>query len=144
VSVDTIRDGLRVRVPDPPLSPSVPDHSTKSFSAYISRQPEHLSTLFPRWRFIAKLIQEFYHLISDLSQVLVATDGGATDDYGSFGWVIALKSGQRLAQGQGITFGYDPRSYRAENYGCKAAHTFIQLACKFLHRPIPPGTLPLP
>jgi hypothetical protein len=86
-------------------------------------------------------VTQFYDNIRDLAQVLVVTDGGATEEYGSFGWVISLKSGQRLAKGHGITFGLDPRSYRAENYGCRAAHTFIQLACSYLRRPIPRGSL---
>jgi hypothetical protein len=37
---------------------------------------------------------------------------------GTFGWIIGTTSGTRLAAGSGLVFGFDPRSYHAETYGC--------------------------
>jgi hypothetical protein len=64
-------------------------------------------------------------LITDLRDVILVSDGGAMDDHGSFGWVLGQQNGTRLAHGFGSVFGHDPRSYRAEGYGAKAAALFL-------------------
>jgi hypothetical protein len=66
-------------------------------------------------------------------------DGGAMDDYGSFGWVVSTKEGDRLATGSGSVFGSDPRSYRAEGHGAKAGTLFIIHCFRYCNVPIPPG-----
>jgi hypothetical protein len=61
------------------------------------------------------------------------------DDYGSFGWVVSTKEGNRLATGSGSVFGSDPRSYRAEGQGAKAGTLFIIHCFWYCNAPIPPG-----
>jgi hypothetical protein len=62
---------------------------------------------------------------------MLVTDGGALETTGSFGWIIGTKTGTRLAAGSGPVFGFDPRSYRAETYGCRAGMSLFQLAFTF-------------
>jgi hypothetical protein len=59
---------------------------------------------------------------------------------GTFGWIIGTTTGNRLASGSGPVFGFDPRSYRAETYGCRSGLTFIKLAFRFCQIPMT-GTL---
>jgi hypothetical protein len=47
--------------------------------------------------------------------------------------------GQRLAQGSGSVFGFDPRSYRAEGHGAKASHLFLIHCFLYCEQPIPSG-----
>jgi hypothetical protein len=67
---------------------------------------------------------------------MLVTDGGAAENMGTFGWIIGTTDGVRLASGSGPVFGFDPRSYRAETYGCRAGMTFVQLAFRFCHIPM--------
>ena len=55
---------------------------------------------------------------------------------GTFGWIIGTTDGLRLAAGSGPVFRFDPRSYRAETYGCRSGMTFVQLAFRFCHLPM--------
>jgi hypothetical protein len=48
--------------------------------------------------------------------ILVASDGGHKDDYGSFGWLIGTKDAA-LWDCEGVARGYPMQSYRAEGYG---------------------------
>jgi hypothetical protein len=57
----------------------------------------------------------------------MVSDGGAVDDHRSFGWVIALADGMRLAHGHRVdAYGHDPRWYCAEGYGAKASAFFME------------------
>jgi hypothetical protein len=67
---------------------------------------------------------------------MLVTDGGAAANMGTFGWIIGTNDGARLASGSGPVFGFDPRSYRAETYRCRAGMTFVQLAFLFCHLPM--------
>jgi hypothetical protein len=78
--------------------------------------------------------------ISTLDDIILVSDGGAIADYASFGWVIAASDGSRLAKGFGSVFGYDPRSYRAEAHGAKAAALFLFHCFLYCDLPLPPGT----
>jgi hypothetical protein len=79
------------------------------------------------------------HVFTGSFQIIVVSDGGAVQNYGSFGWVIGHKDGRRLAQGSGSAFGFDPKSYWAEGYGAKACHLFILHCFKYCERSIPSG-----
>ena len=59
---------------------------------------------------------------------------------GTFGWVIGTTTGTCLASGSGTVFGFDPRSYRAETYECRADMAFLQLVFQFCDSPMT-GTL---
>ena len=67
--------------------------------------------LLPRIQWYCQDVYDFCEKSSDLSEVLLVTDGGAAGDMGTFGWVIGTTSGTRLAAGSGPVFGFDPRSY---------------------------------
>jgi hypothetical protein len=67
---------------------------------------------------------------------MLVTDGGAAANMGTFGWIIGTNDGARLASGSGPVFGFDPRSYRAETYGCRAGMTFVQLTFLFCRLPM--------
>jgi hypothetical protein len=62
---------------------------------------------------------------------------GAAEDYGSFGWVLGLADGTRLAHGFGTVHGHEPSSYRAEGYGAKAGALFLLYLFHYCDRAIP-------
>jgi hypothetical protein len=55
----------------------------------------------------------------------LASDGGARDDLGSFGWTIAYNK-TTLWKCKGPTFGLSPGSFRAESYGMISALLFLR------------------
>jgi hypothetical protein len=57
--------------------------------------------------------------------VILVSDGSAANDHGSYGWVLGLLDGTRLAHGYGIVFEHDPSLYGAEGYGAKAGVLFL-------------------
>jgi hypothetical protein len=59
----------------------------------------------------------------------MASDGGAREDLGSFGWNIAVDQ-QTLWKCKGPTFGLLPGSFRAESYGMISALIFIDTYIK--------------
>ncbi len=125
------------------LASVVPPILTKlapTFDIFIDQQPEHIAALLPRIQWYCEDAYDFCGQASDLSKILLVTDGGAANQMGTFGWIIGTTSGTRLAAGSGPVFGYDPRSYRAETYGCRAGMTFVQLVFQFCRRPMS-GTL---
>jgi hypothetical protein len=71
---------------------------------------------------------------------MLVTDGGATDNMGTFGWITGTTNGLRFAAGSNPVFEVDLHSYRAETYGCHSGMTFVQLAFRFSHLPMH-GTL---
>ena len=133
-------DGWRIPgLPDPVLyTPPAPIAST--FDDYIDQQPEHISTLLPRIHWYCEDIYDFCSQAADLSKLLLVCDGGAAANMGTFGWIVGTITGTRLASGSGPVFGFDPRSYRAEIYGCRSGLTFIKLAFQFSQLPMT-GTL---
>jgi len=125
-----------------PLSRPAPPGS---FDEFLASQPEHIATVFARFELLVDSVEAFCDALGDLSNAIVASDGGAVPYlYGAFGWVVATRDPpRRLAQGKGPVFGFDPRSYRSENYGSWAGNLFIQKAFEFLGRPLPTGSLRL-
>ena len=119
-------------------SPSVPLSST--FDDFLDQQPEHVAALLPRINWYCDDIYDFCRQATDLSKILLVCDGGAADNMGTFGWIIGTSSGTRLASGSGPVFGFDPRSYRSETYGCRSGLSFIKLAFSFCNLPMT-GTL---
>jgi hypothetical protein len=98
---------------------------------------DYLDTL-EAWKL--PLVLEYLECISDddrrlhellssgtLIKFTLASDGGARDDLGSFGWEIVIGD-ETLWQRKGPTFGARPGSFRAESYGFISALLFLQ-AC---------------
>jgi hypothetical protein len=56
--------------------------------------------------------------------ILVASDGGHKDDYGSFGWVIGTKD-EVIWDCEGVARGDPMQSYRAEGYGRMSVLLFL-------------------
>jgi hypothetical protein len=56
--------------------------------------------------------------------ILVASDGGHVDVYGSFGWVIGTQA-EIIWDCQGTARGYPMQSYRAEGYGRMSVLLFL-------------------
>jgi hypothetical protein len=68
-----------------------------------------------------------HQAISNNSATIIelASDGGARDDLGSFGWNIAIEQ-TTIWKNKGPTFGLLPGSFRAESYGMLSAFLFLQ------------------
>jgi hypothetical protein len=126
IDVNTITDGLLTsRYQQEAYTSRTEPANKPSFQEYLLQQPEHKSSLFSHFDFLAGSTHEVCSCITSLRNTLLVTDGGATQDYGSFGWVLGLSNGTRLAQGSGVVFGHDPKSYRAEAYGAKAGSLLL-------------------
>jgi exonuclease III len=137
--VETTTGWLIPGAPAPVLHPP-PILLAPTFDDYIDQQPEHVATLLPRLQWYCEDIYDFCAQATDLTQILLVCDGGAADNMGTFGWIIGTTAGTRLVSGSGPVFGFDPRSYRAETYGCRSGLTFITLAFRFCKIPMT-GTL---
>jgi hypothetical protein len=68
-----------------------------------------------------------HQAISNNSATIIelASDGGARDDLGSFGWNIAIEQ-TTIWKNKGPTFGLLPGSFRAESYGMLSAFLFLK------------------
>lgn len=69
--------------------------------------------------------------------LLIATDGSAPHHNGSFGWVISLANGKRLAANYGRVQGAYISSFRAESYGLLSALCFVQRVSSFTSTNLP-------
>jgi hypothetical protein len=118
-------DGWRIPgLPSAVLTP-LPPAIAPTFDIFIDQQPEHIAALLPHIQWHCHDAYNFCSQASDLSHTLLVTDRGAADNMGTFGWIIGTTSGTRLATGSGPVFGFNPRSYRAETYGCRAGMPFV-------------------
>jgi exonuclease III len=140
VDCSATADGWRIPGSLAVIPPTISPGLSPTFDAYIDQQPDHIAALLPRLNWYCQDVFDFCDQAADLSAILLVTDGGAANNMGSFGWIIGTLSGTRLASGSGPVFGFDPRSYRAETYGCRAGMTFVQLAFQYCRRPMK-GTL---
>jgi hypothetical protein len=73
----------------------------------------------------------------DSIKFTLASDGGARDDLGSFGWELAIGR-EILWQCKGPTFGLRPGSFRAESYGFISALLFLQAYIHYFNTIIDP------
>jgi hypothetical protein len=73
---------------------------------------------------------------ASLPDILLVSDGGAKDEYGSYGWVLGLSDGTRLVHGFGTVYGHNPNSYRAEGYEAKAGALFLWHLFQYCKCPI--------
>jgi hypothetical protein len=125
INISPIADGYRTARYQQEEWPSLLSPICTTFSAHLNALPEHESSLLTNYALLQGDAVATCALITDLRDVILVSDGGARDDHGSFGWVLGLQNGTRLAHGFGSVFGHEPRSYRAEGYGAKAAALFL-------------------
>jgi zinc-binding in reverse transcriptase/Endonuclease/Exonuclease/phosphatase family len=139
VDITDIDDGWYMFDPSP-VQTSLPDTpKILTLSEYFSTLPEHEALLLQQWEFTGGDAFDFCAGIHSLDDVILVSDGGAIEDYASFGWVIAKADGTRLAKGFGSVFGHDPRSYRAEAHGAKAVTLFLFHCFRYCDLTLPPG-----
>jgi hypothetical protein len=122
--------------PPPPANSCFP-----KFLEYIERLPDHERTCLLRFNLLGSNVYGLTQSIQDFDDYILVSDGGPKDDYGSYGWIFSHRDGTRLAKGMGSVFGIDPKSYRAEISGCRAALLFIHHSFLYCNTALPPGTL---
>jgi hypothetical protein len=120
--------------------PSPPQLVNLTFSTYLNALPEHESLLLTHYALLQGYAVATCALITNLSDVILVSDGGAMDNHGLFGWVLGLQDGTRLAHANGIVYGHEPRSYCAEGYGAKAGALFLWNLFQYFKCTIPDAT----
>jgi hypothetical protein len=75
-----------------------------------------------------EILVDLETLVQQITQpVIFASDGSVQEHRASYGWVMAITDGTRLAQCTGPAYGYRPTSFRAEGYGLLSVIRFIHL-----------------
>jgi hypothetical protein len=87
--------------------------------------------LLQRINFLGRTPQQLYLTLKQSNNLLLVSDGGADNDIGSTGWIIADSLGNRLVKGSSSLPGVDLRSYRAEGYDMASGLTFLRLLCLY-------------
>lgn len=82
-----------------------------TFQAFLTTLPPHKKPLLAHYELLHDNIFNTCHLMSNPKDILLVSDGGAVNHLGSFGWILGLQDGTRLAHGSGIAFGQDPHSF---------------------------------
>ena len=131
IDIAKITDGWRISLYAQDIWPSPMPTEPQSFLEYITTLPNHERLLLKHCDFLAGNAAAVCSKIQYLQQVILVSDGGAAADFGSFGWVLGLQDGTRLAQGSGVVYGHDPKSYRAEAHGAKAGSLLLFHLFKF-------------
>jgi hypothetical protein len=117
--------------------PTEPVHDTAR-STICATFDEYIATL-PRWeRDLLVYVAEYFCPDSSLYEllqqsnvkILIASDGGHKDDYGSFGWVIGTQH-EVIWDCEGVARGYPMQSYRAEGYGRMSLLLFLTHYIRF-------------
>jgi hypothetical protein len=139
VDADQLLDGWRMSLLLQPSHTPPPPPCCTSFNDYILSLPSYERCHLLRIDLLQSSVYDIAHLLRNLDNILLVSNGGARDTYGSYGWVISASDGSRIAQGSGTVFGYDPKSYRAEISGCKAGLLFISHVFSYCHILLPPA-----
>ena len=126
VDISDTSDGWRISTfcQEPPTAFPEPQ-AVHTFSEYLTTLPSHEFLLLEHHEILCGDVFDASILLGHLDNVLLVSDGGALEKFGSYGWVLGLNDGTRIAQGSGSVYGYDPKSYRAEGYGAKAGTLFL-------------------
>ena len=137
VDITDTSDGWRISSfkKDPPIL--IPDAPVQTFHEFIHSLPPHESLLLAHHDILCGDAFDADALLFHLDNVILVSDGGALEKYGSYGWVLGLQDGTRIAQGSGSVYGYDPKSYRAEGYGAKAGTLFLLRLFQYCGRSLP-------
>jgi hypothetical protein len=129
-----------------PRPATVYDDTLKMHASNINSFDEHLQTLEdwqqPLLEHLECITDErrLHALLSsdDLLKITLASDGGARDELGSFGWVLAVGH-EILWQCKGPTFGSRPGFFRVESYGFISVLLFIHAYCRYFDVHIDPN-----
>ena len=142
IDIGLSTEGYRVyKTGDIAPPPKLPSLASLSFREYLGKQQDYDRCALLRFDTFGRDIHDVVDEVSDFTDIVLVSDGGAAHKCGSFGWVLGTRSGRRIAQGSGSVFGYDPSSYRAEISGSRAGLLFICHAHVYCERPFPTGTL---
>jgi hypothetical protein len=96
-------------------SPTGPQRPPSTFEAYCALLEEWESELLTHVHLLFTPFQIVDMLTNDT--FVACSDGSAIEFQGTYGWVLSLHDGTRLAHGAGPVNGHDPRSFRAEGQG---------------------------
>jgi hypothetical protein len=100
--------------------------SCATFAAYVATLPLWEQDLLAQATEVYCPDSSLYELLQQRDvDILVASDGGQKDDFGSFGWVIGTKD-EVIWDCEGTTRGYPLQPYRAEGYGRMALLMFLK------------------
>jgi cytochrome b len=100
-------------LPPSPVATSPPLH----WDDYVASLPKWEQFLLQHVTICDRTL--LFHSLRTASQLFLASDGGAADLKGSFGYVLATDD-TILAECGGFVEGADPKSFRAEGYGLLA------------------------
>jgi hypothetical protein len=111
-------------------APIPPEPPAATFLQYLSRLDNWERSLFEELTMEVDCYS-FLDLVDaqttdgDSAQLLTMSDGSDSAGAMTFGWVLALPTGQRLARCAGPTFGSYGSSFRAEGYGFLSVSRFL-------------------
>jgi hypothetical protein len=116
-----------------------PTPNIDTFSDYLDTLEAWKLPLLEHLECISDDDRRLHELLSSGNlKFTLASDGGARDDLGSFGWEIAIAD-EILWQCKGPTFGARPGSFRAESYGFLSALLFLQAYSHYFDTAIDPN-----
>ena len=121
-------------------SPEIPPFSSRSFREYLNYQKDYERCALLRFDLLGRDIHDVIEEIRTMDEVLLVSDASVENKCGSFGWIVCLTNGRRLARGSGLVFGDDPSSYRAEISGSRAGLLFLCHAFVYCEKSIPDGS----
>jgi hypothetical protein len=102
-----------------------------TFAAYVATLPLWEQDLLAQATEVYCPDSSLYELLQQRNvNILVASDGGQKDDFGSFGWVIGTKD-EVIWDCEGTARGYPMQSYRAEGYGRMSLLLFLKHYIRF-------------
>ena len=143
---DTTRPTIIATIPNTAIPTRVGrNYSTRNKPNQIQQtaQPtpttfqEYIDHLDPWEQNLAKHTpdHEDHHLITSQlnndSKIIIVSDGGMADGYGSYGWTIAVNNTQILGRGEAQGHRDLMQSFRAEGYGMLAALRYLLHMCTF-------------
>jgi hypothetical protein len=112
-------------MPSEPARDAARATACATFANYVATLPQWQRDLIARATEIHCPDSSLCELLQQRNvNILVASDGGQKDDYGSFGWVIGTKD-EVIWDCEGTARGYPMQSYRAEGYGRMSLLLFL-------------------
>jgi hypothetical protein len=104
--------------------PTLPSSPPSSFLSFCSLLDEWESQLLQTVTFL----YDPFNLSSlrESQEFQACSDGSAVAFVGTYGWVLSLEDGTRLAYGSGLVDGHDPCSFRAEGQGMLSVMCFLR------------------
>jgi hypothetical protein len=105
------------------LVPKTPTLANQDFATFIGAMDAWEFELLQH----VQLESDAFTICRQLKDGFVAACDGSVEyeTNGSFGWIIALRSGKRMVRAYGPARGSKPSSYRAEGYGVLSFHRFL-------------------